>query len=69
LQASVINQRVAAVVPEILVIGHLASRFGPNPLSPKAKEQLIAAVVCQECTQTQGFALKAKKTEAKSARC
>jgi hypothetical protein len=46
----------------------LASRFGPNPSSPKAKEELIVVVACQESTQTQGFTLKAKKTEAESAR-
>ncbi len=45
------------------------SRFGPNPLSPKAKEELIVVVASQESTQTQGFTLKAKKTEAESARC
>jgi hypothetical protein len=53
-----------------LAIERLASRFGPNPSSPKANEELIVAVACQECTQTQGFTLKAnKKTEADSARC
>ena len=45
------------------------SRFGPNPWSPKVKEELIVAVACQESTQTQGFDLKANKTEAESARC
>ena len=50
------------------MIEHSASRFGPNPSSPKAKEELIVVVACQESTRTQGFTLKAKKTEAESTR-
>ena len=44
----------------------MASRFGPNPSSPKAKEELIVVVACQECTQITGFALKANKTKEES---
>ncbi len=45
------------------------SRFGPNPSSPKAKEEVLYAVACQESTRTQDFALKAERTEAESVRC
>jgi len=38
-------------------------------LSPKAKEELIVAVACQESTQTQGITLKANETKAESAHC
>ncbi len=68
-RAKAVNQRVAAIVPEIGVIERLASCFGPNLLLPKANEELIVVVACQESSQTQGFTLKAKKTEAESARC
>jgi len=68
LGARAVDQRVAAVVPEIKAIERSASHFGPNPSSPKAKEELIVVVTCQENTGTQGFTLKSKKTEAESAR-
>ncbi len=56
-------------VPRIEVIEGSASHFGPNPLSSKAKEELIVAVACQESTRAQGVTLEAKRTQAKSARC
>jgi hypothetical protein len=46
--------------------GPAPHRFGPNPSSPKAKEELIVVVACQECTQITGFALKANKTKEES---
>ncbi len=67
LQARPVDQVVAAV-PKIKAVEHLVSRFGPKPLSPKANEELVVVVACQESTQTQGFTLKAKKTKAESAR-
>ena len=68
LQARAVDQVVAAV-PKIKAVERLASRFGLKPLSPKAEEELIVAVACQESTQTQGDILKANETETKSARC
>jgi hypothetical protein len=68
-RARAVDQRVAAVVPGIEAIEEVASRFGPNPSSPKAKEELIVAVACQESTRAQGVTLEAERTEAKSARC
>ena len=68
LRARAVDRRVAAI-PKVEAIEGSASRFGPNPLSPKAKEELIVAVACQESTRAQGVNLKAEKTEAKSARC
>ncbi len=68
LQARAVDQEVTAV-PIIEAIECSASRFGPNPSLPKAKEELIVAVACKESTQTQGVTLKANKTEAESARC
>ncbi len=69
-RARAVDQIVAAV-PRIEAIEGSASRFGPNPSSPKAKEELIVAVACQESTRAQGVTLKAKRdlTETKSARC
>jgi hypothetical protein len=67
-RARAVNQIVAAV-PRIEAIEGSASRFGPNPSSPKAKEELIVAVTCQESTRAQGVTLKAERTETKSARC
>jgi len=56
------------VVLETKASERSASRFGRNPSLPKAKEELIVAVACQEGTRTQGVTLKANKTEAESAR-
>jgi hypothetical protein len=68
-RARAADQTVAAV-PKLEAVKCLASRFGPNPSSPKAEEESIVAVACQEGTRTQeGVTLKAEKTEAKSARC
>ncbi len=67
-RARAVDQIVAAV-PRIEAIEGSASRFGPNPSSPKAKEELIVAVPCQKSTRAQGITLKAKRTETKSARC
>ena len=67
-RARAVDQIVAAV-PRIEAIEGSASRFGPNPSSPKAKEELIVAVACQESTRAQGVTLKAERTEAKSAHC
>jgi len=69
-RASAVDQIVAAV-PRIEAIEGSASRFGPNLSSPKAKEELIVAVTCQESTRVQGVTLKAKRdlTKTKSARC
>ena len=69
-RARAVDQIVVAV-PRIEAIEGSASRFGPNPSSPKAKEELIVAVACQESTRAQGVTLKAKRdlTETKSARC
>ena len=69
-RARAVNQIVTAV-PRIEAIEDSVSLFGPNPLSPKAKEELIVAAACQESTRTQGVTLKAKRdlTETKSARC
>jgi hypothetical protein len=65
-RARAVDQIVAAV-PRIEAIEGSASCFGPNPSSPKAKEELIVAVACQESTQAQGVTLEAERTEAKSA--
>jgi hypothetical protein len=68
-RARAVDQTVAAV-PKFEAVKRSASRFGPNLSSPKAEEELIVAVACQEGTRTQeGVTLKAEKTEAKSARC
>ena len=67
-RARAVDQIVAAV-PRIEAIEGSASRFGPNPSSPKAQEELIVAVACQESTRAQGVTLKAERTEAKSAHC
>jgi hypothetical protein len=64
-----VDRGVAAVLPEIKASKRLASHLGPNPLSPEAKEEVLNAVACQESTQTEDFALKAKKTKAEPARC
>ena len=63
--------QIVAAVPRIEAIEGFASRFGPNPSSPKAKEELIVAVACQKSTRAQGATLKAKRIEeeTKSARC
>jgi hypothetical protein len=45
-RARAVDQKVAAV-PRIEVIEEVASRFGPNPSLPKAKEELIDVVACQ----------------------
>ncbi len=70
LRARAVVQIVAAI-PRIEAIEGSVSCFGPNPSSPKAKEELIVAVACQESTRAQGVTLKAKRdlTETKSARC
>jgi len=68
LRARAVDHEVTAI-PKPKAVERFASRFGPNPSLPKAKEELIIAVACQESTRTQGVTLKAKKTEAKSARC
>ena len=68
-RARAVDQRVVAVLPETKASERLVSRLGPNPSSPEAKEEVLNAVACQESTQTEDFALKAKKTEAKPARC
>jgi hypothetical protein len=59
----------ARAVDQIEAIEGSASRFGPNPSFPKAKEELIVTVACQESTRAQGVTLEANRTEAKSARC
>jgi hypothetical protein len=62
--------RIIAAVPEDEAIEGSTSRFGPNPSLPKATEELIVAVACQDSTrQAQGVTLEAERTEAKSARC
>jgi hypothetical protein len=61
--------QIVAAVPRIEAIEGSESHFGPNPSSPKAKEELIVAVACQESTRAQGVTLEAERTEAKSARC
>ncbi len=58
-----------AVLPKTKASERLVSRLGPNPLSLEAKEEVLNKVACQESTRTEDFALKAKKTKAKSARC
>ena len=68
LRARAVDQ-VVPTVPKIEAVERLASCFGPNPLSPKAEEEMIAAVACQESTQTQGIILKANETKTESARC
>jgi len=63
--------QIVTAVPRIEAIEGFVSLFGPNLSSPKAKEELIVAVACQESTRTQGVTLKAKRDliETKSARC
>jgi hypothetical protein len=62
--------RIVAAIPKVEAIEGGASRFGPNPLLPKAPEELIVAVACLESTRrAQGVTLEAERTEAKSARC
>jgi hypothetical protein len=68
LRARAVDQVVAAV-PEIEAVERSASRFSPKQLSPKAEEELIVAVACQESTRTQGITLKANETKTMSARC
>jgi hypothetical protein len=51
LRARAVDQVVAAV-PAIEAIERSVSRFGLNPSSPKAKEELIFAVKCQESIRT-----------------
>ena len=63
------QQRVTAAVHQINMIVHLASHFGPNLTLSEAKRGLIVMVACQECTQTQGIALKAPKTKAEIVHC
>ena len=58
-----------AVLPKTKVSERSASRLGPNPSLPEAKEEVLNAVACQESTRTKNFALKAKKAEAEPARC
>jgi hypothetical protein len=58
-----------AAVLKIEAVERSESRFGPKPSSPKAEEELIVAIACQESTRTQGVTLKANDTETKSARC
>ena len=68
-RARAVDQIVAAV-PRIEAIEGSASRFGPNPSSPEAPEELIVAVACPESTRrAQGVTLEAERTKAKSARC
>jgi hypothetical protein len=70
LQASRAVDRRVAAVPKFEAVERSASRFGPNPLSPKAPEELIVAVACPESTRrAQGVTLEAERTKAKSARC
>jgi hypothetical protein len=61
-RARAIDQVVAAA-PKIKAVEHSASRLCPNPSSPKAKEELMVAVGCQESTQTHCITLKANKTK------
>ena len=68
-RARAVDQRVVAILPETKASKHLLSHLSPNPSSPEAKEEVLNAVACQESTQTEDFALKAKKTEAKPACC
>jgi hypothetical protein len=68
-QARAVDQGLAAVLPETKASKRSVSHLGPNPSSPKAKEEVLNAVACQESTRTEDFALKAKKTEAEPARC
>ncbi len=64
-----VDRRVAAV-PKFEAVERSASRFGPNPSSPEAPEELIVAVACPESTRrAQGVTLEAERTKAKSARC
>ena len=68
-RARAVDQIVAAV-PKVEAIEGSSSRFGPNPSSPQAPEELIVAVACPESTwRAQGVTLEAERTKAKSARC
>jgi hypothetical protein len=67
--ARAVDQEEVAAVPKIEAVERSVSRFRPKPSSPKAEEELIVAVACQESTQTQGVTLKANETKTKSARC
>ena len=67
-RARAVDQVVAAV-PTIKAIERSASRFSPDPLSLKAKEEVLNAAACQESTLTKDLTLKAKKTKAEPARC
>ena len=60
---------MAIVLPKTNASKRSASRLGPNPSSPEAKEEVLNAVACQDSTRTEDFALKAKKTKAEPARC
>jgi hypothetical protein len=60
LRARAVDKEVAAVPPS-KAIDRFVSRFGRNPLSPKAKEGLIVAV--------SRITLEASKTKAESDRC
>ena len=68
-RARAVDRRVAVVVLETKASELSTSRLGPNPSSPEAKEKVLNAIACHESTQTEDFTLKAKKTEAESARC
>ncbi len=48
---------------------NLGDRTFGEPFRPKPVIAQGQGRTCQECTQTQGFALKATKTKAESARC
>ena len=56
-------------VPKFEAVERSARRFGPNPSSPEAPEELIVAVACQSTRRAQGVTLTAERTKAKSARC
>jgi hypothetical protein len=64
-----VDRRVAAV-PKFEAVERSASRFGPNPSSSEAPEELIVAVACPESTRrAQGVTLEAERTKVKSACC
>ncbi len=48
-----VDRRVAAV-PKFEAVERLARRFGPNPSSPEAPEELIVMVACQSTRRAQG---------------
>jgi hypothetical protein len=68
-QARAVNRRAVAILPKTKAIERSASHLGLNPLSLEAMEEVLNKVACQESTQTEDFALKAKKTEVEPARC